>query len=433
METHTKLRRPSKDLGVLADQLLRELERLEQEGESAKQPELYRAYLHYAHSLAWEGVARGDLGAPRRVLDHLLALQPIVDAHQLDDRKPVEQAALEVDSLIRSLYLACEAVEDKQVEVRLADRRSETEREILRVLSGSREYLRRMDVYDRLAPEKRPTPARVGQILTELYHDGLLKRIHGRAQGNPNASFYALSLRGIEVCRSLGLDIVVEAKGKHSVDTEAPVTGKERVDFPTMFHQAVSSLADRNLPPQWRRIVAGALANIHAEGPIEDLRVQLARSLSGLVPDAETEKLIQSTLTTWSYRLSPLACTPLASPAESELLSELIRTVDVIFQPTRIRAFKVTDQNVFEPLTGKKAYRPSDHLRQIIRKAERMKQSLFQNVRDGLSEWALFNGQQVDLALEMEGPVKASQEQIENIQAAYFIARSSRQDEGAAA
>lgn len=80
MEIRTNLRRPSQDLDVLADQLLRELERLEQEGEEAKEPELYRAYLSYAHALAWEGVARGDLDAPRRVLDYLLITQPLVDA-----------------------------------------------------------------------------------------------------------------------------------------------------------------------------------------------------------------------------------------------------------------------------------------------------------------------------------------------------------------
>ncbi|HEV2856186.1 MAG TPA: hypothetical protein VHC97_25580 [Thermoanaerobaculia bacterium] len=250
MGIHTKLRRPSKDPSVLADQLLRELENLEQEGESAEEPELYRAYLDYAQALAWEGVARGDLGAPRRILDHILAVQPLVATYEPAGGRPVERAALEVGGLIRSLYTACEAVADKQVEVRLSDRRSATEREVLRVLAASQdEYLRRVDVYERLDPKRRPTPARVGQILAELHHDELLKRIHGRAQGNPNASFYALSPRGIEVCRDLGL-------------SPAPAPGPTA----NWIYRFVQIVLDSDQSTHYRRIAVGSLANCQSSG-----------------------------------------------------------------------------------------------------------------------------------------------------------------------
>jgi DNA-binding PadR family transcriptional regulator len=93
------------------------------------------------------------------------------------------------------------------VEVRLAGQRFEIEREVLRVLAkNSGRYLRRGYIHERLAPDKRPTPTRLGQILADLSSDGLINIIHGRGQGNPRTSFYALSHRGLEVCRTLKLN-----------------------------------------------------------------------------------------------------------------------------------------------------------------------------------------------------------------------------------
>lgn len=92
------------------------------------------------------------------------------------------------------------------MEDRLADRDlSVTEREVLRVLlSHSDRYLRRGEIQKLLSFVR--TPARISQILTSLDHQNLLVRMQGRAQGNPEASFFALSPRGFKVCRNLGLD-----------------------------------------------------------------------------------------------------------------------------------------------------------------------------------------------------------------------------------
>lgn len=199
-------RRPSNDLPELRDQLLRELVRLEKEGAEAREPWLYRAYLQHAQALAWQAVAQGRLSLPRQLLDFLLELQPVVDANDPETLAPATRAALEVDAVIRVLYTAAQAMDDAQASLRLADDHSEVERAILQVLLDNRgTYLRRGDVRGQLSQEQRLTPPRIGQILAELYHEGLLLRIHGRAQGSPNASFYALAPKGFEMCARLKL------------------------------------------------------------------------------------------------------------------------------------------------------------------------------------------------------------------------------------
>ncbi|HZF11706.1 MAG TPA: hypothetical protein VFE33_23210 [Thermoanaerobaculia bacterium] len=199
-------RRPSDDLLELKDQLLGELERLEKEGEDAGEPWLFRAYLQHAQTLAWQEVAEGKLGIPRQILDCLLEVQPVVDANSPETLTPAARAALEVDAVIRSLYTAAQAMEEVQASLRLADDHSETERAVLQVLLDNRgTYLRRGDVYEQMAPDQRPTAPRIGQILAELYHQGLLLRVHGRAQGSSKASFYTLSPKGFEMCARLKL------------------------------------------------------------------------------------------------------------------------------------------------------------------------------------------------------------------------------------
>lgn len=200
------LRRPSDDPVELGSQLLRELDGIHREGSSWKEPSLFRAYLQHAQALAWQGVAHGDLNAPRRILDHLLAAQSFVDRHHVEPAGLAARAAEDVHQTIRSLYLADEVLQEARTRVRLADRdRSRTEREILRVLFENRgTYLRRGAVRSRMKVEQRPTPARVGQILLDLHDEGLILRTHGRAQGSPSAAHYVLSPQGIELCRELG-------------------------------------------------------------------------------------------------------------------------------------------------------------------------------------------------------------------------------------
>jgi len=200
-------RRPSDDLDELRDQLLRELERLDGAGDEVEEPRLYCDYLRYAHAVAWERVYKGDADAPRQVLDRLRAGRWFVDAH-LPTLTPKAWAAVDVNFTLRSLYLAEDLLKGAAEETRLSDRRrSPTEREVLRVLARSDgEFLRRGEVQARLSLVKKPGAARVGQILADLYHHHLVLRLQRQAQGAASVSFYALSPRGHELCRRLGLD-----------------------------------------------------------------------------------------------------------------------------------------------------------------------------------------------------------------------------------
>ena len=200
-------RRPSDDLALLEQQLLQALNRLFEQGSAAEEPELYRAYLRHAQALAWQGVARRRPGTPREVLDHLQSVQPFIDAHLPAPAGACEEAAFALFFALDSLYLADGAMDEAKAETRLADReRSLTEREVLRVLWAHRDrYLRRGEVQRMLNLLRRPTSARVGQILAGLDHENLVVRMPGRAQGNPEASFYSLSPLGFEACQRLSL------------------------------------------------------------------------------------------------------------------------------------------------------------------------------------------------------------------------------------
>ena len=224
MSDVSPLRRPSNRIDELRDQLLHELNQLDREG-GGEEPELYRAYLQHAQVLAWRGVAEGRMKAPHEILRALRDVERFVYLHRSSESDPAAVAAREVQFTLRSMQLAGEALEKRQVEDRLADEeRSQTEREVLRVLLKNRgKYLRRGAIHDQLESPHKPTPARVGQILTELDAEGLVLHIHGRAQGNPNAAFYAPSPRGLEVARNLDLMIEEVEEGGCRLD--------ERPDF----------------------------------------------------------------------------------------------------------------------------------------------------------------------------------------------------------
>ena len=82
--------------------------------------------------------------------------------------------------------------------------RPPTEQEILRVLWASVEHLVRGEILKRLPQKRRPSPGRVGQILSALHIEGLLDRDIGKAQGSSKASYYALSPKGRLECQKLG-------------------------------------------------------------------------------------------------------------------------------------------------------------------------------------------------------------------------------------
>ncbi|HKH44084.1 MAG TPA: hypothetical protein VKM72_05405 [Thermoanaerobaculia bacterium] len=144
--------------------------------------------------------------APREAMDCLDTVHSFVDRHLPDLSEPATAAAVEIYFVTQGLQLATQALEARRVEDRISDKRSETERAILQVLAENRgRYMRRGEIHEALKLPEPVTPARVGQILVELHAENVVVRIHGRAQGNPNAAFYALSPRGVELCMSLGL------------------------------------------------------------------------------------------------------------------------------------------------------------------------------------------------------------------------------------
>lgn len=329
-------RQPSDNPEELQAQLLRELERL---GDGrAEEPELFRAYVQHTQVLAWRGVADGRMRAPREALECLRAAQPFVDRN-MPDLKPAAAAATEIYIFTQSLSLAAEALAERRAEERLSDDRSATERAILRILAENRgAYLRRGEIHERLSEEHRPTPPRVGQILAELHEEGIVMRIHGRAQGNPNAAFYALAPRGVELCRNLEL---IEAKpdakppgyrvdwGAHHgpCDKEEPVLEPAPAS-PPLLEQALSTLVDPAVPPDWRSILAGLIGSLD---PSPDIRKRLQYWASRSATDQDTDKLLGTIYAVWDCRGSSFA-TPEQSSGSSEMLKVLINTAVITCQ-----------------------------------------------------------------------------------------------------
>jgi hypothetical protein len=143
-------------------------------------------------------------------------------------------------------------------------------------------YLRRGAIHKRLDLPDPPTPARVGQILVELDAEGLLLRIHGRAQGNPNAAFYALSAKGLDLCR--GLELLDEPVEEESMPVE------ERIS------NAVNVALDPSRGQDERQLVVNMLAN-QSVGPLgpqirETLETEVLERGAG-----EARQLYQETLT----------------------------------------------------------------------------------------------------------------------------------------
>jgi hypothetical protein len=244
VDSQADLRRPSDDLQVLSRQLLRELDRLDRDPQGTE-AELCQAYLHHAQALAWSRVAEGAMSAPREVLDRLGDTRSFVARHLPDLSDPAGATAAEIHFAISSLRIAQEALEQRRAEDRLASSRSETERAVLAVLAAHRGmYLRRGQVHDQLQLPDPPSPARVGQILVELDEEGLLQRVHGRAQGNPNSAFYALSPRGLAICRALGLIGPEES----TVEAAGPPPAEEESRHAWLLREALPLPVDRAIP-----------------------------------------------------------------------------------------------------------------------------------------------------------------------------------------
>lgn len=233
-------RRPSDNWMELRGQLLRELGRLEQG--HTEEAALLSAYVQHTQVLAWRGVADGHMRAPEEARECLRAARHFVERY-VPALEPPAAAATEIQVVSESLSLAAEALAARRMEDRISEERSKTERAILEILAGSRDaFLRRGEIHERLADDDRPSPPRVGQILAQFFEENLVLKIHGRAQGNPNAAFYALSPVGVELCRSLGLE-------------------REANLLPAIAAATLDAACDPNLSWEWRDLARGALAS----------------------------------------------------------------------------------------------------------------------------------------------------------------------------
>jgi len=226
---HTSLRRrPSVSPPELAQQLLRELARLRNtdlnDEERSDAFHLARVYLAHAQALAWKDVVLGtDLLGPRRVLLSLQLVRPFVDRHY-PDLEPAGQIAVEIETVLAGLLAAEDALERVRTERRMRDHDlSALEHAILRVLLRANGSQRRGQVYEGLDPRVRRSLPWVGKVLQKLSDDGYLHTSRERAQGNPETTFYKLSNKGREFCRTAGLlqDIEAEASLRRLISQTA--------------------------------------------------------------------------------------------------------------------------------------------------------------------------------------------------------------------
>lgn len=241
---------------------------------------LVGAYLKHAQALAWRDVGRGDLQAPRRLLDSLLTLHPFLDAH-LPDLDTPARAAVEIHGTLQAFYVATEALGEVRTEARLADReRSTAELAVLRVLAANTDrHLRRGQIHEMLdlEEEKKPTVARVGQILARLDDEGQLVRLFGTAQGNPETAFYALSGLGRETYRAI--------VSLHSPPAaESIAAGPERRSWENLLGELARLLANPDIPEGKRSIASGLLAHVPRSSEISAEQLTQILNRSGVAP-----------------------------------------------------------------------------------------------------------------------------------------------------
>lgn len=290
-------RSPSDILSELQGQILRELSRLN-EGRR-EEPWLFRAYVQHAQVLAWRGVAEGRMATPHEVSECLDAVHSFVDRHLPDLSDPATAAAVEIHYATQSLHLARQALEARRVEDRISDKRSETERAILQVLAENRgQYLRRGEIHEALKLPDPPTPARVGQILVELHSENVVVRIHGRAQGNPNAAFYALSPRGLALCMNLGL--IGEALSEEQLEGVAAAVATETAEGAGLSENArvLQEAAKVALDPgrnQDERLIARGLLASSCVGPLKSLVLRTLTVVAEREKDKESQELAKET------------------------------------------------------------------------------------------------------------------------------------------
>lgn len=245
-------RQASDDIEELALQLERELGRLEgtdqASGDLTDAFQLAHTYLHHGQRLTWNRVVHGDFEAPRKLLDAFGETRAFADFHA-PELSPVQTVATTINATLGALILAEQALADARNRQRLANRDlSKREHEVLRVLLSSTAYLRRKQVFDRMDEGIRPTLSRVGQILVELHEMGFVSCRHERAQGDPDAAFYAINERGQETARRIFVNLpkVVRDAVRSRIDEDRDIPVSENFFKTNILAGVVASCSLRD-------------------------------------------------------------------------------------------------------------------------------------------------------------------------------------------
>lgn len=186
---------PSTDPKIAELQLQDALDRLMKSEEDEESP-TYWPYLQQLIRHAWNVV----LNVPTEGPGHSETLEELRD--QLNrvvagfgkkitlDFDPRGEAATALFCAVRFLETGIRALASSASKKRTLN---DSELRVMRVLVDASTYLQRKDVYQHLGASL--TAPRVGQLLSDLFHDGYLLRYQAPAQGGLT-SFYALAPAG---------------------------------------------------------------------------------------------------------------------------------------------------------------------------------------------------------------------------------------------
>jgi hypothetical protein len=190
---------PSQDATLLAQQIARWVEHLAGHPSAVTDAE---AFLDACLRHVTEEVAAGDLDAPARWRDRL-AVHDVRLGQDLAEPPSAYASFLQhLHHLEGALEQMRRVLEPRRLDIALAAPDRALDRAVLRAVhAGGGSYLRRKEVGERLvlsADVKARSENRVGQILHDLFEQGLLLRLRLPAKGGTHPH-YAVSPRGLQL------------------------------------------------------------------------------------------------------------------------------------------------------------------------------------------------------------------------------------------
>lgn len=232
---------PSRDAQVLSEQVAQWIDHLEARPEAATDAGVY---LDACLRTAMEEVLSGDLDAPARWLARLAAHDPRLDRDLPEPPDGYRALLQQLHHLQRALEQVRRVVEPRRVERTVAAPSRALDRAVLRAVDAGRgTYLRRKEVVARLVlpADERRTDNRVGQVLDELFEQGLLLRLRLPGQGGTHPH-YALSPRGAEVLARLPAEPSTPAAPRPAEERRAaPRPAAWATDYAAPLHYRASA------------------------------------------------------------------------------------------------------------------------------------------------------------------------------------------------